>query len=886
MMRLRTNHAWSLCAAIIALAADVGAQQPSRSVVVGSKPFGESYLLAEMFAQVLESRGFSVERKPGLGATEITFGALRSNAIDVYPEYTGTGVNAVLHDTLSDSVLSDPRAVFAHVARQFAQRYHVRWLPPLGFQNTYAIAVTRTTATRFNLRTLSDLARESPHLTAGFTPDFIGRNDGLVGLSRVYGLRPRAVRPLVPAVKYQALASGAVDVIDGYSTDGLLARYDLITLIDDKHFFPPYEAAALVSERLDRTAPGAIAALTLLSGRLDEATMRQLNRRVEVDGEDVKRVASDELERLGLVGARAATSASVSAKGSGFWRYLWDRRGTLASLTARHLMLVAIALLAAVIIAVPVGLALERTRRIAEPTIGALGVLQTIPSIALLAFMIPLLGVGVVPALVALWLYALYPIARGTYTGVRDADPDAVAAAEALGTTPRQRLLWVRLPLAAPVIMAGIRTAAVITVGAATLAAFIGAGGLGEPIVAGLALADTHMILSGALPAAALALAVDGVLAIVERMVAPAHRRKHFGRSVSMAVAATLLLGCARPAPPPEVASRETRSYFMGFSIIPPKPDLNVALKSLGIWSKRADAAIMHMDVPWALLLAGTSPEDALRKDGVDLEHYYRSKHMKLVVTLDVTNGLGRESEAPGLVAAHRSITEPAVQRVYRNYVRAVVEMLHPDYLGLAAETNLIRAIAPRSLYDAVVRMTNDAAKEVRRSRSAAALPLYVSVQVETAWGRLPQRAFVGIEQDLRDFPFINLLGLSSYPYLGGFKDPQDIPIDYYSRVKGAHALPVMVVEGGWASASVRGTFSSSAEMQARYIARQAELLEAAKAIGVFQLSFADLDLGSFPKPQPAILPLFVTIGLVDSDLKPKPALATWDKIFARRLQP
>lgn len=529
-MRLRAIQAWSLCAAIVVLAGSVGAQQASRSVIVGSKPFGESYLLAEMFAQILESHGFSVERKPGLGATEITFGALRANAIDAYPEYTGTGVNAVLHDTLPDSVLSDPRAVFAHVARQFAQRYQVRWLPPLGFQNTYAIAVTRATAARFNLRTLSDLAREGPHLTAGFTPDFIGRNDGLVGLSRVYGLRPRVVRPLVPAVKYQALASGAVDVIDGYSTDGLLARYDLVTLIDDKHFFPPYEAAALISDRLGRDAPGAIAALTLLSGRLDEATMRQLNRRVEVDGEDVKRVASDELATLGLVGARTAVGARESAKQSGFWRYLWDRRATLASLTGRHLMLVAIALLAAVVMAVPVGLALERTRRIAEPTIGALGVLQTIPSIALLAFMIPLLGVGVAPALVALWLYALYPIARGTYTGVRDADPDAVAAAEALGTTPRQRLLWVRLPLAAPVIMAGIRTAAVITVGAATLAAFIGAGGLGEPIVAGLALADTRMILSGALPAAALALAVDGVLAIVERVVTPAHRRRGFRR--------------------------------------------------------------------------------------------------------------------------------------------------------------------------------------------------------------------------------------------------------------------------------------------------------------------------------------------------------------------
>jgi len=512
------------------------AQRQDRPVVVASKPFGESYLLAEMFSQLLESRGFKVDRKPGLGATEIAFGALRKDAIDVYPEYTGTGLVAILHDTLPDSVAADPRAVFAHVARRFAALYHVRWLPPLGFQNTYAIAVTRSTANRYHLRTLSDLARESPHLTAGFTADFIGRSDGLVGLSRVYGLKPRDVKPLAPAVKYQALASGAVDVIDGYSTDGLLARYDLITLIDDRHFFPPYEAAALVSNRLGAQAPGAIAALTLLSGRLDEATMRQLNRRVEVNGEDVSKVARDELAALGLVGSASAANGAngaqqeSSAQQSGFWRYLWNRRQTLGALTVRHLELVAIALLAAVIVAVPLGLALERARRIAEPTIGALGVLQTIPSIALLAFMIPLLGVGVAPALVALWLYALYPIARGTYTGVRDADPDAVAAAEALGTTPTQRLMWVRLPLAAPVIMAGIRTAAVITVGAATLAAFIGAGGLGEPIVAGLALADTRMILSGALPAAALALAVDGVLAIVELAIAPAHRRKRFWR--------------------------------------------------------------------------------------------------------------------------------------------------------------------------------------------------------------------------------------------------------------------------------------------------------------------------------------------------------------------
>jgi hypothetical protein len=255
------------------------------------------------------------------------------------------------------------------------------------------------------------------------------------------------------------------------------------------------------------------------------------------------------------------------------------------------------------------------------------------------------------------------------------------------------------------------------------------------------------------------------------------------------------------------------------------------------------------------------------------------------VVTIDVTNGLGRESESPALVAARRSITEPAVQRLYRDYVGALVQMFHPDYLGLAAETNLVRAIAPRPVYNAVVRMTNDAAADIRRSRSANALPLYVSVQVETAWGRLGKPGnYAGIDQDLRDFPFVNVLGLSSYPYLGGFADPDQIPLDYYERITSSRrSLSVMVVEGGWPSASVQGVFSSSPEMQARYIARQSKLLDEARAIAVFQLSFTDLDLGSFPKPLPAILPLFATLGLVDANLRPKPALRTWDKVFARR---
>ena len=514
--------------AVTAQAPPPRATSPSAAVVVASKPFGESYLLAELFAQLLESRGIAVDRRPGLGATEIAFGALRTDAIGVYPEYTGTGLLVVLHDSIDAALRADPRATYARVAKESALRFGVRWLPPLGFQNSYAIAVRRETANRLRLRTISDLAREGGALTAGLTADFIGRPDGLAGLSAAYGLHFRAVRPLAPAVKYEALAQNAVDVIDGYSTDGLLAKFDLVTLEDDRHFFPPYEAAAVVSPAIAATRPDVIATLALLSDRLDERRMRALNRRVEVDGEPIPQVAARLLTELGLVGTTAGASGAgaVSSAAAGFGAFLWSRRAETGALTLRHLALVVVALVAAILVAVPLGLALERARRAAEAVIGALGVLQTIPSIALLAFMIPLLGVGVRPALVALWLYALYPIVRNTYSGVRDADPDAVEASEALGATARQRLLWVRLPLAAPIILAGVRTAAVITVGAATLAAFIGAGGLGEPIVAGLALADTRLVLSGALPAALLALLVDGVLAVVERAVTPPYLRR------------------------------------------------------------------------------------------------------------------------------------------------------------------------------------------------------------------------------------------------------------------------------------------------------------------------------------------------------------------------
>ncbi len=313
-----------------------------------------------------------------MAGTEIVFAALRSGSVDVYPEYTGTGLTVVLRDTLTAAQLSDARFVFAHVATAFAARYGMRWLPPLGFQNTFAIAVRQDTAEKYRLRTLTDLARESTHLTAGFTADFIDRPDGLAGLRRSYAIQPAAVKPLLPALKYQALANGGVDMIDGFSTDGLLARYQLTVLQDDRHFFPPYEAAAVLSARAAMRAD-VVSALAALSGRISETTMRSLNRRVEVDGEEVSAVAAAALRTLDPMSADGSGVVTDAKKETTLPAYLWTRRSTLLRLALQHLWLVAQALVAGVFVAVPLGLALERTRQMAAPVLGALGVLQTIP---------------------------------------------------------------------------------------------------------------------------------------------------------------------------------------------------------------------------------------------------------------------------------------------------------------------------------------------------------------------------------------------------------------------------------------------------------------------------------------------------------------------------
>jgi hypothetical protein len=298
-------------------------------------------------------------------------------------------------------------------------------------------------------------------------------------------------------------------------------------------------------------------------------------------------------------------------------------------------------------------------------------------------------------------------------------------------------------------------------------------------------------------------------------------------------------------------------------------------------WSQRAELAIIHEEMPWTDLLAGMSPDAILDRDKIELVNYMRGKGLQLVYMGDLNDGLSRPDEAPQLRARGRSLTEPAVQQAYRDYMVAVVRRLRPEYLGLAAETNLVRVAAPAALYQAVVRTANDTAGAIRAA--GGAMPLMVSVQVETAWGLLGgSGAFAGIDVDRVDFPFIDMLGLSSYPYFA-YAQPEDIPSSYYSRLVSGTGLPAMVTEGGWPSVGA-GSFESSPDRQARYLMRQAQLLDSVNARALLHLEFADLDLATFPQPVPDTLPLFASIGLTDSNFNPKPALARWDELHQRRL--
>ena len=482
------------------------------SLQVGSKRFTESYILAELVRQTAQAAGeATVVHRQGLGNTAILLGALQAGSIDVYPEYTGTIAREILQ---LDHVpaLAELNARLAPLGLQASV--------PLGFNNSYALAMRAPDAAARHITRLSDL-QDHPDLRYGLSQEFIGRADGWPGLRQAYALHAAAPQGLDHGLAYGALAQRQVDVIDIYTTDAQIARHPLRVLADDAHYFPRYDAVLLHKADLPTRLPASWAALTRLQGRLGEDSMRRLNAAAELEQQTFAQVAADflagRLQQPAVARANELTAQRLWSRlaGPDLWR-----------LTREHLALVFLSLALSVLVGIPLGILAARSAAAEALILGVTGVLQTIPALALLAILIPLTGrIGLVPAFIALALYALLPIVRNTHTALRQIPPGLRQAAQALGLTPALTLRLVELPLARPTIVAGIKTSAVINVGTATVAAFIGAGGFGERIVTGLALNDNATLLAGAIPVAALALGIEAVFTLRERTLGREGRR-------------------------------------------------------------------------------------------------------------------------------------------------------------------------------------------------------------------------------------------------------------------------------------------------------------------------------------------------------------------------
>lgn len=467
-------------------------------VKVGSKVFTESVIVGDLATGALERRGIRAEHVRGLGGTRVVWDALVRGDVDVYPEYTGTLAEEIFGGRVRADALGPSLAAAG-----------VELGPSLGFEDGYALGMREEVAERLGIRRISDL-RTHPALRLGFSNEFVDRGDGWRALQRAYRLPQQDVRGLDHELAYRGLRAGALDVVDLYSTDPEILAEHLRVLDDDLRHFPEYRAVLLVRADLERRVPGARAALETLRDRIDAPAMIALNARARLERVPEPEVAAAFLrERFGAGGASVATGSTP-----GLARRVLTRLG-------EHLTLVGVSLGLSLAVAVPLGVLAARRRRVGQAVLAAVGVVQTIPSLALLVLMIPLLGIGTRPAIAALFLYGLLPIVRNTHAGLVGIAPDLRESADALGLPGTFRLLRVELPLASPAVLAGVKTSAVIAVGTATLGALVGAGGFGQPILTGIRLADTGLLLEGALPAAVLALVAEAAFEGLERLVVP-----------------------------------------------------------------------------------------------------------------------------------------------------------------------------------------------------------------------------------------------------------------------------------------------------------------------------------------------------------------------------
>lgn len=473
-------------------------------IAIGSKKFTESVILGEMLTQLAESAGAKVRHRRDLGGSRVLFNALSRGDLDAYPEYTGT-----LKRELLASLELESDAELAAALEEMG----LRMSAPIGMNNTYALGVRQETAGRLELATIGDLTAHRD-LRMAFSNEFMERADGWPGLRDAYRLAHQRVQGIDHDLAYRALAIGDVDVIDLYATDAEIAYYDLVVLEDDRGYFPRYDAVVLYRADLAERAPEALAAMLRLEGAIDDRQMVEMNELAKIG---VETAGGRDQVPAGIVAERfigerfgLETEARVEGVGARLWRT-----------TVEQLVLVGASMGAAILVAVPLGVVAARSRALAGPVLAVVGVFQTIPALAMLVLLIPLFGLSPLTAIVALFLYSLLPIVRNTHAGLTGIGADLRESADAIALGRWRRLRAIDLPLALPTILAGVKTAAVINVGTATLAALIGAGGYGQPILTGIRLDDFGLILQGAGPAAAMALGAQVLFDGLERVVVP-----------------------------------------------------------------------------------------------------------------------------------------------------------------------------------------------------------------------------------------------------------------------------------------------------------------------------------------------------------------------------
>ncbi|MBT7609589.1 MAG: ABC transporter permease subunit [Bacteriovoracaceae bacterium] len=480
-------------------------------IVIGSKKFTESVLLGEILSILLEKKfNAKVSRKFGLGGTKIAFDALVNGDIDTYPEYTGTGYVMILK--LDGE--RNPLSVFNIVNTRFKKNWNIEWSQPLGFNNTYALAV-RKNDNRFKFKhQISDLSGRMERIKYAAPYEFMERKDGHNRFSRHYNfnLKPDNIISMEAGLMYSAINDQAVDMIIVYSTDGRIKSSSLRLLKDNKSFFPPYYASFLFNQSAKKTKPMLTKAIKQLEGMISEKDMVEMNDLVDRLKQEPYSVANNFLIKKEIIKEKPlATKENMS-----FLSFAYSKRTYLLKLLWEHLTISIVALFLGCLISLPSGILLTRYQQYGKIVFPVINIIQTIPSVALLGFLIPLLGIGFYPAMVTLFLYSLLPLIRNTYSGILSVEKFYIEAARGIGLTNLQILLKIEIPLALPIVLAGVRTAAIIIIGTATLAALIGAGGFGDPIFRGVATVNTNLILIGAIPAALLAIIVDQMIGLME----------------------------------------------------------------------------------------------------------------------------------------------------------------------------------------------------------------------------------------------------------------------------------------------------------------------------------------------------------------------------------